>query len=81
MITPIPKKPHPSENNDYRPVAITSIVMKCFEKYMVTLLKNEVTPQLDPWQFAYKQGMSTEDGIGRITHLVLKHLENTKAFY
>lgn len=36
VITPIPKELHPSENNDYRPVMITLIVMKCFEKCMVT---------------------------------------------
>lgn len=54
--------------------------MKYFEKYMVILLKIEVTPQLDPWQFAYKQGRSTEDAVGGITHLVLKHLEDTKAY-
>lgn len=28
VITSIPKKPHPSENNYYRPVALTSVVMK-----------------------------------------------------
>lgn len=37
MIAPIPKNPHPSENNDYRPVALTSIVMKCFSDDMAIL--------------------------------------------
>lgn len=40
VIIPIPKKPHPSENNDFRPVALTSIIMKCFEKYIVSILKS-----------------------------------------
>ncbi|KAK1793839.1 hypothetical protein P4O66_001566 [Electrophorus voltai] len=31
-IVPVPKKPRPSDLNDYRPVALTSVVMKCFEK-------------------------------------------------
>ncbi|KAK1806283.1 hypothetical protein P4O66_000152 [Electrophorus voltai] len=31
-IVPVPKKPRPSGHNDYRPVAFTSVVMKCFEK-------------------------------------------------
>ncbi|XP_051554708.1 uncharacterized protein LOC127441387 [Myxocyprinus asiaticus] len=32
VIVPVPKKPQPSCLNDYRPVALTSIVMKCFER-------------------------------------------------
>ncbi|KAK3567313.1 hypothetical protein QTP86_018048, partial [Hemibagrus guttatus] len=31
-IIPLPKKPHISSLNDYRPVALTPVVMKCFEK-------------------------------------------------
>lgn len=79
-ITPVPKKPCPTENNDFRPIALTSIVMKCFEKYMVSLLKTEVNPKLDPWQFAYKHHRSTNDAVSSITHLVLKHLEDPKAY-
>ena len=41
LSLPVPKKPCPKENdNNFRPVALTSIVMKCFEKYMVSLLKH-----------------------------------------
>ncbi|KAK1797996.1 hypothetical protein P4O66_000753 [Electrophorus voltai] len=32
-IVPVPKKPRPFGLNDYRPVALTSVVMKCFENY------------------------------------------------
>ena len=35
VITPVPKKPCPKVNNDFRPVALTSIVVKCFERIMV----------------------------------------------
>ena len=31
-IIPLPKKTHISGLNDYRPVALTPIIMKCFEK-------------------------------------------------
>lgn len=48
-IIPVPKKSCPSDNNDYRPVALTSVVMKCFEKYMVSLLKSEISSELDQW--------------------------------
>lgn len=30
-IIPVPKKTHQSELNHYRPVALTSVIMKCFE--------------------------------------------------
>jgi len=75
VIIPIPKKPHPLENNDFRPVALTSIIMKCFEKYIVSLLKNEVMSKLDPWQFG-----CSDDAVGSITHLVSKHLDDSKAY-
>jgi len=70
VLIPVPKKPCPMENNDFRPVALTSIVMKCFEKYMVSLLKTEVNKSLDRWQFAYKRGRSTDDALSNITHFV-----------
>ena len=54
--------------------------MKCFEKYMVTKLKAEIGPKLDPQQFAYRQGRGTDDAITGITHLALKHLEAPGAY-
>ena len=35
MICPIPKNNSPTELSDYRPNAITSVVMKCFEKIVL----------------------------------------------
>lgn len=40
VITPVPKKPCPTDNNDYRPIALTSIVMKCLEKKMFFLTQS-----------------------------------------
>ena len=31
-IVPVPKKAKVTELNDYRPVALTSVIMKCFER-------------------------------------------------
>ncbi len=47
LIVPVPK------NNDFRPIALTSIVMKWFEECMVSMLKADVNNHLDPLQFAY----------------------------
>ncbi|KAK0148776.1 putative RNA-directed DNA polymerase from transposon X-element [Merluccius polli] len=31
-IVPVPKLPRPTESNDFRPIALTSLVMKCLER-------------------------------------------------
>ena len=38
-IFPVPKKANVTELNDYRPVALTSVIMKCFER----LVKGHIT--------------------------------------
>ncbi len=43
-------------------------------------LKLEVCPQLDPYQFAYKRQRGTDDVINGLVHLVIKHLENPRAY-
>lgn len=80
VITPVPKKTCPKENNDFRPVALTPVVMKCMERIMVSRLRSEVGPQLDPYQFAYRHHRGTDDAINSIVHMVTKHLENPKAY-
>ncbi len=60
IIIPVPQKTSCKENNDYRPVALTSLVMKCFEKIMIHFLKTEVSYSLDPFQFAYKKNRCTD---------------------
>ena len=39
-----------------------------------------MNPELDPLQCAYKQGRSIDDAVRSITHLVLRHLEEAKAY-
>ncbi|KAF7646764.1 hypothetical protein LDENG_00182510, partial [Lucifuga dentata] len=80
VIIPVPKKAHPTENNDFRAVALTSVVMKCFEKCVVAMLKEDVNSRLDPLQFAYRQRRSTGDAINSTVHLVLKHLEDPRVY-
>ena len=38
-IVPVPKKPSITRLNDYRPVALTSVVMKVFERLVLRSLK------------------------------------------
>ncbi len=79
-IVPVAKKRCPADNNDFRRVALTSIVMKSFEKYMLSMLKAEVNLALDPYQFAYRQGRGTDDAINSITHFTVEHLECPNAY-
>ncbi len=53
-IIPIPKKNTISCLNDYRPVALTPIIMKCFEKLVRTYIVSTLPPSFDPYQFAYR---------------------------
>ena len=60
-ICPVPKSRSPSELNDYRPAALTSVVMKCFERIVLQRLLTQTQHLLDPHQFAYKQNRSIDD--------------------
>ncbi|KAK3538852.1 hypothetical protein QTP86_017545 [Hemibagrus guttatus] len=51
-IIPIPKKPKIT-GPEIKPVALTSVVMKSFERLVLAYLKNITGPLLDPLQFAY----------------------------
>ncbi len=54
-IIPIQKKPKITGINHYRPVALTSVVMKSFEKLLLAHLKDITGPSLDPLQLAYRE--------------------------
>ncbi|KAI4889068.1 hypothetical protein NFI96_002040 [Prochilodus magdalenae] len=46
-IIPVPKKSVVKCLNDYRPVALTPIVMKCFERLVLSHIKAIIPPDLD----------------------------------
>ncbi|KAK3507839.1 hypothetical protein QTP70_001341 [Hemibagrus guttatus] len=48
IIIPVPKKSRVSCLNDYRPVALTPIIMKCFKRLVMRQIKNLLPPSLDP---------------------------------
>ena len=53
-IVPVPKKPRSTEPKDFRPVALTSIIMKCMENLVLNIILPMVKQHLDPNQFAYR---------------------------
>ncbi len=61
--------------NDYRPVALTSVVMKSFEGLVLAYLKASTGPLLDPLQFAYRAIRSVDDAANTWLYFVLQHLD------
>ena len=66
--------------NDYRPIALTSIVMKCFERIIMSHIKKAIPDTLDPLQFAYRRNRSTDDAVNTAIHTALKHLVNKDTY-
>uniref|UniRef100_A0A3B3H7K8 Reverse transcriptase domain-containing protein n=1 Tax=Oryzias latipes TaxID=8090 RepID=A0A3B3H7K8_ORYLA len=79
-IIPIPKSSTVTSLNDYRPVALTPIVMKCFEKLVMTRITESIDITKDLHQYAYRSNRSTEDAISSVVHTTLTHLENKNAY-
>ncbi|KAK1793638.1 hypothetical protein P4O66_012012 [Electrophorus voltai] len=81
-IVPVPKKPRPSSDlNDYRPVALTSVVMKCFEKLVRDFITSSLPASMDPLHFAYRHNRSTDDAIAHLLHTTLTHLDEGRGNY
>ncbi|KAL0194049.1 hypothetical protein M9458_012345, partial [Cirrhinus mrigala] len=74
-IIPVPKKPKITGFNDYRPVALTSVIMKSLEKLVLAYLKDITGPLLDPLQFAYRANRSVDDAVNLGLHFILQHLD------
>ena len=62
--------------NDYRPFALTPVVMQCLERLVSQHIRSCLPPTLDPHQFAYRGNRSTEDAVTIALHAALSHLEH-----
>ncbi|XP_067658336.1 uncharacterized protein [Haliotis asinina] len=79
-IIPMPKKSKPSCLNDYRPVALTSVLMKCFERIVLSFLLSDVSHKLDPLQYGYQPRRGVEDATLSLLHRVYEHLEKPRSY-
>ncbi|KAK3506179.1 hypothetical protein QTP70_031913, partial [Hemibagrus guttatus] len=79
-IVPVPKKTRITGLNDYRPVALTSVVMKSFERLVLSCLKDITDPLLDPLQFAYRANRSVDDAVNMALHFILQHLDSPGSY-
>ncbi|KAK3515370.1 hypothetical protein QTP70_018739 [Hemibagrus guttatus] len=80
IIVPAPKKTKITGPNDYRPVALTSVVMKSFEHLGLSYLKDIIDPLLDPLQFAYRANRSVDDAVNMALHFILQHLDSPGSY-
>ncbi|KAK3541028.1 hypothetical protein QTP86_012364 [Hemibagrus guttatus] len=79
-IVPVPKIQQIRCLNDYRPVALRPIIMKCFERLVLPHIKASIPTDLDSHQFAYRGNRSMEDAISTALHTSLSHLENPNTY-
>ena len=75
---PVAKINKPKTLNDFRPVALTSLIMKQFEKLVKSELVEKTEHLLDPLQSAYRTGRGVQDALATLLNLLYKHLEGSK---
>ena len=74
---PVSKKPNVKQMNDFRPVALTSILAKCMERIVCNQLVAYVADSMDPVQFAYKARRGVEDACLILVNLIASHLDKS----
>ena len=79
-IIPVPKKSIVTSLNDYRPVALTSVVMKVFERLILRYIKECTVGIMDSSQFAYRENRCVEDAVALTLHSILQHLEMSQTY-
>lgn len=60
VIIPASKKEKVTELNDYQPVAVSSVIMKCFKRLVEDHITSSHPDTLHPLQLAYRPDRSTD---------------------
>ena len=76
----MPKNTKATYLNDYRPVALTSVAMKCFERLVMAHINTIIPETLDPLHFAYRPTRSTDEAISIALHTALSHLDKRNTY-
>ena len=79
-IIPVPKKPKIKALNDFRPLALTSVVMKVLERLFLTYLKSVTISNMDPLQFAYRENRCTGGVVALALHFEMQHMESPNRY-
>ena len=77
-VIPIPKEGSSCQPRDYRPISITSILSKVFERLLARRLREfiEVENILPNTQFGYRSGLGTTDALLTLNTDVQEALNN-----
>ena len=79
-MVPVPKKAKVTCLNDYRPVALTLVAMKCVERLVMAHINTIMPEPLDQLQFAYRPNRYTDDAISIALHTALSHLDKRNTY-
>ena len=74
----MPKKAKVTCQNDYHPIGLTSVAMRCFERLVMAHINSILPDTLDPLHFAYGPNRSTDDAISITLHPALSHLDKRR---
>ncbi len=70
VVVPVPKSNCPKTVGDFRPVALTSVLMKTFEKLVRSETLRQTEHTLDPVQFAYTPHRGVKDATLTLLNVV-----------
>ena len=74
-VKPIAKVNYPKDPKDFRPIVLTSNIMKCLESIMKKYIWETTNNLKDPMQFAYCKNRSVQDTTLLLLNEVNKHLD------
>ena len=77
-VTPVPKGREKKDKKKYRPISLTPILSKVFEKHMYEQIAEYAGQFLSPYLFGYRKGHSTEQCILVMIEMWRKALDEKK---
>ena len=77
-IIPVPKVTHINDDGDLRPIALTPVISKVLEDFVVEWLIYDVKHAIDPKQFGSFKGTSTSYCLLDMLHNWLSNVEQPK---
>lgn len=61
-------------------IAPSHSLQLCFERIVMTHIKEAIPDTLHPLQFAYQKNRSTEDTVNAVIHTALSHLKSKDTY-